>query len=230
MSQQPTRRAPQPSPDLRARVLREAAAQPAPPRGAGATRRTLVAAAFAFSAVVVFFATSRPSLAGRPLALVAVASASSAVLAAILTRGATGQWPGDRTSMLPPGSRRLSGIVVVSFVALAAVAGIAALLAGPLAALEVDTPQQHVACGALVLVQGALPLLALAWPRAGADPRAPALTGAALGAAAGAWGAMLAWLRCPHVALVHGILAHALPVLVLAAIGALVGRRLLAQR
>jgi hypothetical protein len=76
-------------------------------------------------------------------------------------------------------------------------------------------------------LQGALPLLALIVPRRGTDPVHPVFTGAALGMTAGAWTAMMAYLRCPHAVSLHCIVAHVVPMLVFAFVGALLGRALL---
>jgi hypothetical protein len=79
-------------------------------------------------------------------------------------------------------------------------------------------------------VQGALPLVALLAPRRGTDPVHPAVTGAALGMTAGAWTAMMAYLRCPHPSAFHCIAAHVAPTLLLTVAGALLGHALLRVR
>jgi hypothetical protein len=86
------------------------------------------------------------------------------------------------------------------------------------------------ACGAMTIAQGALPLLALLLPRRGSDPVHPALTGAALGMTAGGWAVVMAYLRCPHAAMTHALLAHVVPTLALAALGAALGGWLLRLR
>ncbi len=86
------------------------------------------------------------------------------------------------------------------------------------------------ACAAMTLVQGALPLAALVIPRRGTNPVHPVVSGAALGMTAGAWTAMMAYLRCAHSGALHCILAHVVPTLVLTAIGALLGWLLLRVR
>jgi hypothetical protein len=85
-------------------------------------------------------------------------------------------------------------------------------------------------CAMLTVLEGALPLAALLWWRRGLDVVQPAITGAALGLAAGAWSAALAYLRCFHAAAEHGALAHAAPALVLMAVGAAVGAVVLRLR
>lgn len=216
-----------PSAELRARVLAAVASERAP-----RARSRAAPIALAAGAVLVFALTSRAHPEARPVAVVLGTAAATALLAFVLTRAARGALPTDRPSMLAPPDRRAGQVLLAAAAALALVALAAARLAPELAAEESATLPfgAHLACGGLFLLQGVLPLLALLWPVRGTDPRRPALTGAALGAAAGAWAAMLAWLRCPHVAVEHGIVAHAAPVLVLALAGALLGARMLRMR
>lgn len=215
-----------PPDELRARVLAAIGKEPAPARPSPA-----LATGLALGAVVVFLATSRMHGDERPRALVIATSAAALLAGMVVTRGVAGRLPADRPSMLPPARSRLVSLGLAALAALVAIALAARSLAGgELAASDVVAPAGHVACAGLFVVQGLLPLAVLALPRRGQDPRSPALTGAALGAAAGVWAAMLAWIRCPHVDLAHGVLAHALPVIVLAAIGAAVGKWLLRMR
>lgn len=216
-----------PSAELRARVLAAVASEPSP----RAPRRA-IPVALAAGAVALFALTSRAHPGEHPVAVVLGTSVVSAALAFVLTRAARGGLPSDRPSMLGPSDRRATLVVVAASAVLALVALLAARAAPELAAEESASLPcgAHLACGGLLVLQGVLPLLALVWPLRGTDPRRPALTGAALGASAGAWAAMLAWLRCPHVAVEHGLLAHAAPVLVLAALGAALGARMLRLR
>jgi hypothetical protein len=85
-------------------------------------------------------------------------------------------------------------------------------------------------CLILTLAMAAAPFAALAFARRRSDPVHPRATGAALGAAAGAWGAVMIDLRCSYLTLSHVALGHALPVLVMAAVGYLVGARVLAVK
>jgi hypothetical protein len=84
-------------------------------------------------------------------------------------------------------------------------------------------------CLALSLLVGAGPLLAfLAIRRSG--PVQPALNGAAIGFAAGACAWVAADLWCPVAFVPHVLLGHVLPLAVLAAAGALLGRAFLEPR
>jgi hypothetical protein len=217
-----------PSQDLRERVLRDVAGRAGVPRSRARQR---VAAALGVASVVLFSLSRGNHIDARPLALAGASTAAAAALSLALLGGVVSRWPGDAPSMLPPGARRSYVTVAASFAVLVLVAAMAAAAAGALGlGHERLGCSDHLRCGGLALVQGALPLLALTFLRAGDEPRRPAVTGAALGAVAGAWAGTLAWLRCPHVTLDHGILAHALPALILAAVGAIVGARVLRLR
>jgi hypothetical protein len=78
-----------------------------------------------------------------------------------------------------------------------------------------------------MLLQGSLPLLAFVLLRRGSDPVHPALTGAALGATAGAVASVLAYVRCPHTDPFHCVVAHVLPIVVLTLAGFVAGRALI---
>jgi hypothetical protein len=62
------------------------------------------------------------------------------------------------------------------------------------------------------------------------DPRHPALTGAALGAAAGSWAALMVELWCPLAEPAHVAVGHVAPLVLLAALGAGIGARLFRLR
>jgi hypothetical protein len=83
-------------------------------------------------------------------------------------------------------------------------------------------------CVALALALAATPLVTFLALRRGAEPHCPATLGAAAGAMCGAWAEVLLLLWCPVRGAAHGALAHALPVALLAAVGAAAGRRVLA--
>jgi hypothetical protein len=71
---------------------------------------------------------------------------------------------------------------------------------------------------------------ALAWVRRDPDVKHPAATGAALGAAAGAWGGVFLNAHCPSLDLVHQALGHVLPIAVLVLLGGLSGHSLTRTR
>jgi len=212
-------------PDLRARVLAEVARSPSPTRHEHRTRTALLVAGGTLATIALFFATGGPWQGSRPLELVVFSSGLALLAAIALTRVSSGA---SRSMLGPPRQVLLLGASLAP-PALAVVALVAAAIWPEHAAEDVSS-QTHAACGMLTVVQGALPLVVLLLPRRGSDPIHPAVTGAALGIAAGAWTATMAYLRCPHAAAAHCIVAHVTPTLALAAAGALVGRSLLKLR
>ncbi|HEY8072593.1 MAG TPA: NrsF family protein [Labilithrix sp.] len=204
--------------DLRARVLAEVKKTPSPTREEYRRRVSAVVLVGAIGATAVFFATGRIVPGERPMEMILFSVGFALFAAAVLTRLSTGR-PG---SMLG----RSRTVLVTGFVVTAPLLAIAALFAEWCwhgAATEPVGMNVHSACAALTLAQGVLPLGAFLVPKRGSDPVHPVITGAALGMTAGAWSAMMAYLRCPHAASFHCIVAHVGPTLVLAAVGAVLG-------
>ncbi|HKO51103.1 MAG TPA: NrsF family protein [Polyangiaceae bacterium] len=83
-------------------------------------------------------------------------------------------------------------------------------------------------CLSLSLILALAPLLGLLWLRRGSDPVQPRLTAAAVGAGVGAGAWLLVDLWCPVGYVPHLLLGHVLPLLVLIALSALVGSRVIA--
>jgi hypothetical protein len=79
-------------------------------------------------------------------------------------------------------------------------------------------------CLDLTLTIASLPLLALVVWRSRGDPVHPGATGAALGAAMGAWAALTITLSCECTNPAHVLLGHVFPVALLAAAGLVLGR------
>jgi hypothetical protein len=87
------------------------------------------------------------------------------------------------------------------------------------------TVKEHLTCVAFTLLFALGPFAAFAYARRGTDPVHPRMLGAALGAAAGAWGGTMIDVHCKVTAVEHLALAHALPIVAITAVGALVGAR-----
>lgn len=214
-----------PSEDLRARILAEVAKTPAPTRRVHTSRALGVLVVGALGTAALFGLSGGFEKGARPLSLVVFTAGIFCIAATILT----GVSYGRSRSMLGRPRRVLVVACAAALPLLVAIAlGVSLLWSDPLA--DVVRTRMHVGCGLLTAVDGLAPLLALALLRRESDPVHPALTGAALGAAAGGWTATLAYLRCPHVEATHCIVAHVLPTLVLIAAGALLGRALLGIR
>lgn len=208
-----------PSPELRAKILAAAQHEPAPTRSARRRRDALAATVGIAAMAALFFAFGGVKPGGRPAAMI-VFAVGLAALAALALRTVLG------ARMLGPSRRTLAAMTVLAPVACVAIAVVVATAwAMPDHALPM---RSHVACTFMTIVHGALALGVMIATRRGSDPVHPALTGAALGVIAGAWAASLAWLRCPHVELGHGLVAHVAPIALAAALGAVVGRRALA--
>lgn len=211
-----------PSSDLRARVLAAASVTPAPTRD---ERSTQVARGLAL--MLAIMAALAVVLGGvvrgeRSAALIGFTSGLGLVLALGLT------------SLAAPRSLlgRPRGVLMVVLLATAPALALVPLVADLLWPVASSVRSGvHLACAGLSVVEGAVPLAFFLWLRAGTDPVHPTLTGAAFGATAGAWSAMLAYLRCPDAELLHCVVAHGvLPALVLLAVGALAGGRFLRVR
>jgi hypothetical protein len=87
-----------------------------------------------------------------------------------------------------------------------------------------------VRCGALTLVLATALFGALFAMRTRRVPFVPAMHGAALGATSGAWAAVLVDLWCPLTSASHVLVGHAAPMVILALLGAVGGRYVLAVR
>jgi len=213
------------STELRARILAEVKKTPSDTRVQHRKRIAMIVALGTVATSAVFFAMGGFATGTRPTELIAFSAGFALVAAIVLTRISTTR-PG---SMLP----RASNVVVTAAVAAAPVLAVCALAAAamwPEPASEDVPAKTHLACGLMTIAQGALPLIVLVVPRRGTDPVHPVITGAALGMSAGAWTAMMAYLRCPHASATHCILAHVVPTLVLTAVGAVLGRMILRTR
>jgi hypothetical protein len=214
--------APLPPPDLRARVLAAARSEPARSRASGTQRRAL-AIALGFTAALGFGAfVASPKLGGRPAGYVILLTAAWMSVAVVASWGALSR---GRSMLGRPIAQRI-GIALVTPVALIGAALVGNMLwpqtVGGYPGLVKDA-----LCAAFTMMFAAGPLVAFLMVFRRSDPVAPGLSGAALGAAAGAWGAFGIELFCNCPAPGHVILGHVLPVLLLALIGAAIGGRAL---
>jgi hypothetical protein len=214
-----------PSAELRRRILAEVARTPAPTRAEHERRVVVRAVAGVVATTALFVAMGGVAVGQRPTELVAF-TAGFGLLAALAVGRLSSNVPG---SMLGRPRHVLLLTCVLAPMGLALVA-LAAGALWPEHAAEGVPGRIHLVCGVETIVQGVLPLAALVLPRRGSDPVHPATTGAALGMAAGGWTAMMAYLRCPYAATTHCILAHVIPTLAFAVVGALLGHLLLKLR
>lgn len=85
-------------------------------------------------------------------------------------------------------------------------------------------------CLGLTLGMAVWPLVGMVLVRRASDPVHPGATGAALGAASGAWAGVVVDLWCSVSHPAHIALGHILPILILAVLGLALGRRVVAMR
>ena len=227
------------SADLRARVLAAVAAEASPTRADLRRRNLLIglaAAASGLGAFAIFAALMSEGhllrLGGevaphqyleRPVGLVATSVGGALVVAA------TALWLALRRGRSMLGrSRRplLFGAALIPISLLAWKVGCSIAFGASMVAWP-ERPGER--CLALSLFVAAGPLLSFLAIRRSA-PVQPALNGAVIGFAAGAFAWVAADLWCPIAYVPHVLLGHVLPLGVLAGAGALLGRALLVPR
>ena len=222
--------------ELRDRVLSEARREPSLTRDGYRQRARRGAQAAIIATLLVFLAMGGMHTHGRPAALVL----GSAALWGGVALGAT--WLGviRGGAMLGRPPRWLLAVAGLTPVLLSAGWWVAASILG----LAPDIPDTggpalspassafgaDATCFGFTLVLAIAPLIAFLALRPEGDPVSPASSGAALGAAAGAWAGFLMALHCERADPHHVVLAHVIPVAVIALVGALVGRQVLAVR
>lgn len=205
-------------PDLKRRVLAAAQDEPSPTRGEAQRRASWLIAGAAIGMVAAYLLVvsvmdapfERPGV----LSLGAFAGALSIAASALWISLARG-----RSTL----GRPRGALIASAASAPALLLGWKLGWSGALGAVAEAPARLGLRCLLLCLITSALPLTLLLLARRGTDPRHPAVTGAALGAAVGAlaWGLTDLW--CPVTGPRHLLLGHLLPVLVVTAVGAVVG-------
>jgi hypothetical protein len=215
---------PMPSPDLRARILAAATATPAPSRGSiRREQRIALTCGFIILGAVWYRLGVHPGT--RPAAYIATLAGAWLALAAATTWAGVG----SGNSMLGrPQAWRAATVLLAPLAMIALWWPIA--LAWP-TTLENESglfaiEQCLVGTGLL----GIGPLLAFLYLARGSEPVRPWLAGAALGVAAGGWGAVALVIICRHASVSHMLIGHVVPVALMAFIGAAIGARALAIR
>jgi hypothetical protein len=204
----------------RERLLEAARLQPPRRRPRLAGGLAVALALLPMLGVLALWASVSPAPASRPAEVsgwVLVGMAGFAALVTWLVRP-------PRPSMLPPPTSRLVAIVV----------GVPLVVAAWLLAWHAayDDPFTRVGfrCFALTMAAAPWPFLALLAVLPRFVPDRVRLLGGALGAVAGAWAALIVELWCPLAEPSHVLVGHVLPLVVLTALGALAGARLLQRR
>jgi hypothetical protein len=197
-------------------VLAAVDREPVPSRAVGARRRA--------RAVVIGFGSLLASLAvlgvrphDRPHGYVA------ALFFAWLPIAAAATWAGVSRgrSMLGRPAGWLVGVVALTPVALLAVWA-AVAMAWPSILHDTSGVRETLICDVVTISFSIGPLLAFNALRRRTDPLTPRLTGAAIGTAAAAWGAIALHLVCAWTAPLHILLGHVAPVALVALSGALI--------
>jgi hypothetical protein len=192
-----------PSDAVRARILAAAKATPSKTHAEVARTRVVLSLAAAAPPIVMFV-----------WSLLAV---TSTVLTLV------------SSSPLGPRTPRLAALAVGGPIA-AFVLGTLGVVLWPDTWTAATSPHKDVVCIGLGLVMGAAPLSVLLTHFRGQDPVTPRVRGASFGVVAGAWAGAGMMLVCPNNTATHVLVGHALPVLLFAFIGALVGQSVLALR
>jgi hypothetical protein len=211
----------EPPPELRARLLAAVAERPAPSRREQRLRSAALAASAVLLPLAVFVGMGSAEQGPRSWALVAVTAAGTFVLAAAALSLALAR--GRRLLGLPS-----AWLVSVAVACPAAFAVWKLVWSSAFGEMMLAWPERPgLRCFGLSLAFGLWPLVALALARRGSDPVHPRSLGAALGAASGLWAGTLVDLWCPVGYPQHVLLGHVLPMLLLSALGAVAGARLL---
>jgi hypothetical protein len=214
----------EPSAEVRARILEAVRRSPVAPRAAGA-RRQIGALVLGFALTLGIGIRLGANPGHRPLVYIAALEGAWIALAGFVT------WAGvsrGRSMLGRPEGWKVAVILVTPLALLA--------LWWPLAAawpqtLERESGWFEVAqCLVGTSILGIGPLLAFAFVRRGSEPVNPWLGGAALGAAAGAWGAAALVVICRHASASHMVLGHVVPVALFTALGAAIAGPALAVR
>ncbi|MCU0691014.1 MAG: NrsF family protein [Polyangiaceae bacterium] len=213
------------SPEVRERLMAQLSARPAPRRSDVVRRRALLLVAGAAPVVlaVVMRGVGRQ---GRSTGLVLASVVVASLVAALGTWWAV--FPGRSTLGRPRPWLLASAAVIPVALLLFAVATVAVWPEARV--VESFDARVHVPCVVMTLVLAAAPLGAMLFLARRSDPVEPAATGAALGASAGTWAGVAMTLGCEYSDLFHLGVSHILPIVGLAAVGAVAGARVVGLR
>ncbi len=219
-----------PPAELRARVLDAARREPSAPIGSRAASRqqgVVIARGFAGAAAIAVAAGIHGSEAKTPRPLGCILS-----LEVIwLTLAVAVTWFGVNrgTSMLGR-SRGVRFAVAALTPAAMLAAWLPVAFAWPQTLKDASSLHAHVICIVMTIFLAAGPLVAFLRLRRASDPVSRRITGAAIGAAAGAWGDVAHVAICGYTAPAHIVIGHILPIALLTGIGVVLGDRVVALR
>jgi hypothetical protein len=206
--------------DLKSRVLAAVRAEPAPTRRATLLRNVLLLAAGGAVALAMFFVWyDGMHVYERPTLLVVLTSSGWFLAAAVAIRIAFAR---GRSMLGRPTAWLVALVVGAPFLLLAWKVAVTAPFGAQMMVCWDGRP--GVRCLKMTLAIGVVLLAAFTAARRRSDPLRPGITGAALGMAAGIAAGVLVDLWCPIADIEHLLLGHILPLVLLAALGALAGR------
>jgi hypothetical protein len=156
----------------------------------------------------------------RPAAYLVLSTAGWLAMAGIATWGAIGRG----RSMVGRSTRVVRTVALVTAPVMA-VWVLVAWAGWP--TLPVCPAKADFLCLAFTLVLALGPFAAFLFVRRHTDPIHPRLSGAALGAASGAWGAVAMHVRCICADPTHLLVAHVVPIVIFAVAGWMLGARVL---
>lgn len=215
---------PESSAELRARTLELAKSRPSPSRSTLRLRRSLGVALLLLLPIAIFWAFGGVREGPRASELLLKTAAGAGLIALVASVAAFSRGG----SMLGRSRRVLLAVVVLTPLALL---GWKVGMSAPYPGMLAEWPGRHgLRCLLLSCSLSLVPLLGALFFLRRSDPVHPALRGMAIGAAIGSSSWVLVDLWCPVGNLSHLLLGHVAPLGLSVAIGALVGRRLLAPR
>jgi hypothetical protein len=213
------------SPELKARILEAVRASPSPARGSllGSLHVVLPAATVLAGCLYFAFDGVRHGEGRPPWAL-------SATIAIWVGAALVSLWSVVGPSRSPTGRPRawlLSVALGVPALVLLFLIGVSSAAASSAPASLIATHRAGVRCLLMTLAAAAGPVLAFLFIRRGSDPLHPVAHGAAIGASFGAYAGIMVCLWCPDLSAPHAAIGHVFPLVLLAALGAVVGARVL---
>lgn len=202
---------------LRERVLAAARTEHAPTR-ADLGRRRLVAAGGSLAWIAVLALAMHAHVPPASGVMLLAVWLAAAFVVSRLSFGGRWSWGAPRELM------RMAPIAI-SFVVV-----VGAVVIGLTWGHDAPREGHHVQCLTASAAMGVVPLALTFWVERGRDPIAPASTGAALGALAGAWSGVFMSFVCGRSEVGHTIVSHVAALVILSVVSAVIGRRLLAMR
>jgi hypothetical protein len=207
---------------LRAQVIERSAREPSPTRAQRRLEQRVVLGIVVLVPLLLFVAWGGIRGGPRPDRLVLQTALGSAILAA----GVAIVGIGRGRSML---GRPRSWLVLQVLLTPVLLFGWRVLISARYPNMMVQwMDRPGLRCFTLSTILALAPLLGVLWLRRGSDPVHPRLTAAAFGAAVGAGVWVLVDLWCPVGYVPHLLLGHVLPLLLLIALSALLGSRVIA--